>query len=292
MGDDSRSSASVGSKKMKSKTTKLRPASPFVLLFLCFASMAAQGQVSMKINLVAWGDEIPGLTLKSSSGKGITAPSFAYGEALSYSGPQLLAIYQGEVEVEKPIYTEADMDGSGKLDMPELPKRPVTVDPTAVDDPGLKALLTRKLEDPDLVALVKLPADSRHITILLAPSAQGTFQPYLIDDDPREVPSGALVVHNLSGFPVRVEQIAGRQQCELKPKGRFVLAADERDRFRYRISYKEKDSWTVATNNRVRLPDNQKTQLIVLQSDNNYFKSVDGTRGGFLQVVVLKRTES
>ena len=287
MADGLISSASVGLKKMKSKSTKLRPSLSSVLLFLCLATATAQGQVRLKINLVAWGNDIRGLTLKTASGEPITARSFAYNKSIAYSGPQDLAIYQGEVKEDASAYSEHYKPAGA---IPE--EKEEKIDVTKVKDPFIKMLLERKLKEPELVSLVRLPVNSREITILLAPATQGVYQPYLINADSKSSPAGALAVHNLSGYPVRVEQLNGKQQCQLDPKGKFLLAADEKKAFRYKISYQDGDRWRVATNNIVRLPEDQKTQLIVLQSDNEYFKSTDGSKSGFLQVVVLKRKGS
>ena len=265
-----------------------------VSLLFCLASASAQDepQVSMKINLVAWGNDITGLSLEKPSGDNTTAESFAYNETLKYAGPQLLAIYQQDVKQKKPDFSEEDADDPGMIRPPEPEKKEERIDITKAKDPITKLLLKRKIEEPKLVCLVKLPTNTKHVTILLAPATQRTFQPYVIDDNPRDLPAGALRVHNLSRYPVRVEQLNGPQKKQLKPKGNFLFGPDKRSRFRYEISYeKGNDVWEAATNNEVRLPKNQKTQLVVLQSNNDFFLSSDGTKSGFLQVVVLKRTD-
>ena len=57
----------------------------------------------MKIDVVAWGDAIGGLSFKSGKKDGrITAQAFSYSEPVTYSGPRVLEIQQsGEGRVVK-----------------------------------------------------------------------------------------------------------------------------------------------------------------------------------------------
>ena len=57
----------------------------------------------MKIDLVAWGDDISGLSFKSGAGKGdITALGFRYSEPVPYSGPAVMEIYQARQRLRRP----------------------------------------------------------------------------------------------------------------------------------------------------------------------------------------------
>lgn len=249
-----------------------------------FAQKATQ--VQTKVNLVAWGNSVPGLTLKAPSGKTTKALSFSYNESLSYSGPRILAIYQ--IETDEPAPTDEDDE-----DEPVEETRPIRpdkkIDISKSSNPLVKALFERREKEPELVSLVELPADSRHVTVLLAPASEGTFQPYVIDDDPRKLPKGKLRVHNLSAIPVRIEQIRGKQRCQLEPRDKFVFNSDERNRFIYRVSYKSGEKWKVQTNNSIRVPENEQTQLVVLKSESQFFVSSDGSQQGFLQFALLRR---
>ena len=64
------------------------------LVFVAIAS-AASAQVSLKADLVSWGEDIQGLTLKS-AGKGepVTALAFRYSKPVHYSGPEVMEIHQ------------------------------------------------------------------------------------------------------------------------------------------------------------------------------------------------------
>ena len=66
------------------------------LMLLAAPAHAQQGtDVSMKIDVVAWGDEIKGLSFKPGSSKGdISAMGFRYSKPVAYSGPVVMAIYQ------------------------------------------------------------------------------------------------------------------------------------------------------------------------------------------------------
>ena len=68
----------------------------FCLFLFAAPVRAEQGDnVSMKIDVVAWGDEIKGLSFKPGSGKGdISAMGFRYSTPVAYSGPVVMAIYQ------------------------------------------------------------------------------------------------------------------------------------------------------------------------------------------------------
>jgi len=270
---------------MKSKRMKFIAA--LILFLLCTAPAFAQEEslVKMKIDLVAWGNEIPGLALKEPSGKTSTALSFTYNKSQNYSGPKILALYQLETKKES-AYNDEEEEAIAELRPPKIDSE---IDIRNSKNPLIIELFERRIKEPKLVSLIPLPTDSRHVTILLAPASEGTFQPYVIDDDPRKLPSGKLRVHNLSPFPIRMEQIRGKQRRQLQTKDKILFDADETNRFVYRLSYQRGDKWKVQTNNSVRVPENQQTQLIILKSQSQFFLSSDGSQQGFLQTALLKR---
>lgn len=255
-------------------------------LFVCLVTVSAQDEskVKMKVDLVAWGNEIPNLTLKKPDGEGMSAFSFTYNESINYSGPQILAIYQ-KPKGSAPQEGEESPDSAPRRR--PLPEK--KIDLSEAKSPLVAALFARKAEEPELVSLVKLPLNSRHITILLAPASNGVYQPYVIDDDPKKLPVGKLRVHNLSRFPIRIEQLQGPQKCQLKPNESFVFRGNSKNRFTYRLSYQKDNQWTPLPSNQIVLSEDTQSQFIVLKSDNQHFVSSDGTRSGFLQSVVLER---
>ncbi|MCH1922483.1 hypothetical protein L9G15_24040, partial [Shewanella sp. A3A] len=78
--------------------------------------------------------------------------------------------------------------------------------------PELKA---RREKEPTLVALAKLPAGSRRATVLIAPASEGTYQTFVIDDDPTKLPLGQLRILNYS--PVKIAmRCNGKASKEMK----------------------------------------------------------------------------
>lgn len=265
---------------------------PVLLLALAmgFAPAALPGQaedrISMRIDVVAWGDDIGGLSFKAGKEEGqITARAFSYSDPVNYTGPRLLQIHQsGSGNVEK----EA---GTGTPEDKEHESIPLPLEETQGDSSGQDAipgdLAKRRIEEPTLVALVPLPAGARRVTVLLAPSAGGTYRGYVINDDPSRLPPGKLRVHNLSPHPVAM-QFQGGQREELKPRG--TCRVDVRNGHTvYQLAYKTEDKWVVQENNIIPVRPDEQTQMIVLKSTNQFFLSADGASGGYLQMVTLRR---
>ena len=227
--------------------------------------------VSMKIDLVAWGESIPGLTLKSPKGKEpLTALAFRYSKAVNYSGPVLLEIFQGTAGTVAP----AD-------DTP-----PAAADPASIKDIAAELALRRKKE-PSLVSLAILPAASKHVTVLLAPAAAGTFQAYVIDDDPSKLPFGRMRIHNLSPHPIAM-RCNNKAASILKTKGSVVVSPQNKEII-YELAYQIDGEWVTQENNLATVKDSEQAQLVVLKSDADFFTSQDGSRSGFLQTVILRR---
>jgi len=235
-----------------------------VVLIVSAASAIAQDSVAMKLDVVAWGADIPGLTFKA-GGKGepITALAFRYSKPVNYSGAALLQIHQDPAAA-----AEATEGSQNTAPIPaELAKLRAT--------------------DPTVVALAKLPAGSRRATVLIAPAQAGTYQTFVIDDDPSKLPYGKLRVHNYSPFKIAV-RCNGKEGMEMKTKDSF-LAEPKDGKVIYELAYDKQGAWKRQENNLIPVGEEEQVQFIVLKSDADFFTSSDGSRGGFLQTVVLRR---
>jgi hypothetical protein len=242
---------------MKSKILSL-------LLGLAGLTLPAAAQVSLKVDLVAWGEDIAGLTLKS-AGKGqpVTALAFRYSKPITYSGPEVLEIHQDPA-------TAAKAAGDPKNAAP-VPAE----------------LAARRAKEPTLVALAKLPAGSRRVTILIAPASAGTYQTQVIDDDPTKLPPGRLRILNYSPVKIAV-RCNGKGAKEMKTRDEFLVSPQD-GQVIYELAYDDAGSWTIQENNLLAISPTEQVQFIVLKSDADFFASSDGSRSGFLQSVVLRR---
>lgn len=239
-----------------------------LLTTISASAQSAGNDVSMKVDLVAWGESISGLSLKSaSSDKTLTALSFRYSKPVSYSGPAVMEIHQNA--------------GSGN-------PQPAAGADAAAGIP--QALAERRKKDPTLVSLVPLPAGASHVTVLLAPAAGGTYQPYVINDDPSKLPLGRLRIHNLSPYPIAM-RCNNKTGGELKTKGSMLVQPQNREVI-YELAYQNEGEWVMQENNITTVNDDEQAQLVVLKSDASYFASQDGSTSGFLQTVVLRRSKS
>ena len=260
-----------------------------LLLFLVPAVSAQEASVSMKIDLVAWGDKITGLSLKSGESKGtLTALSFRYSAPVTYSGPALMEIHKAGGDVISNAPEPSEEDKAHQL-MPLLESPAEAASGDAKPKQGLALELEkRRVKDPTLVALAALPPSGcQRATVLLAPADAGTFIAYVIDDDPGKLPLGKMRLHNLSPVPISV-RCNGKVSKELKTREAFVVPA-ENGQIVYELAYKVGDEWKMQENNVIPVRDTEQTQMIVLKSSNSFFLSSDGGGGGFLQVVTLRR---
>jgi hypothetical protein len=242
----------------------------FAAFFLALLPVQAQSdaQVSMKIDLVAWGESISGLTLKSAKGRDpVTALAFRYSKPVSYSGPAVLEIFKGDAGNATPAAEGA---------------------PAAAPIKDLAAALAeRRKKEPNLVSLAILPPASKHVTVLLAPAAAGTYQAYVIDDDPSKLPYGRMRIHNLS--PLQIAMRCNNKPANiLKTKGSVVVVPNNKEII-YELAYQQQGEWVVQENNIATVQEGEQAQLVVLKSDNEFFTSDDGSRSGYLQTVVLRR---
>lgn len=289
MEDDLKLYRFAGSLKMKFKAIIVG----ICLLHLANPSVCARGEneqppeVSMRIDVVAWGNAIPGLSLgePATSENQIQAHAFRYGQPVRYQGPQLLAIYQSVERSANPSTRAQSPEEESNLAKPLLPDDVNRQEPTGHRIPDL--LAQRRIEEPTLVALVNLPLDSNRLTLLLVRGPAGTFRAYVIEDDPSKLPIGQLRVYNLSSHEIAMQfhddetiQLASLESTLVQPLDKFIT---------YRLAYLHEDSWRIQENNVLPIRADQQTQMIILKSDHPYFLSGDGGRSGFMQVVVLRR---
>ncbi len=244
----------------------------------------------MKIDLVAWGDDITGLSLKSGeSNAGVTALAFRYSVPVSYSGPAILEIHKSGGGG-TPTGPEPSAEDKAHQLKPLLADEAET-DPAEPATPkqGLALELEkRRKKAPSLVALAALPASGcRRATVLLAPADAGTFLAYVIDDDPSKLPPGQLRLHNLSPLPIAL-RCNNTLNKELKTRETFVVPI-QNQQLVYELAYKLGEEWKMQENNVIPVRETEQTQMIVLKSDNKFFQSSDGSGSGFLQVVTLRR---
>ena len=176
-----------------------------------------------------------------------------------------------------------------------MPLPPVDEKAAAGDKKPEKTGLALELEKrrkkaPSLVALAALPSGCSRATVLLAPADGETYTSYVIDDDPSKLPPGQLRIHNLSPLEILV-RCNGKQQKELKTRESFISPA-ENQQIIYELAYKAGDEWKMQENNIIPIRDNEQTQMMILKSKNSFFQSTDGSSGGFLQIVTLRRGPS
>lgn len=253
------------------------------LLAFCSSLHAQNGtEVSLKIDFVAWGDTIKGLKI-TTGGKStpVTAEGFEYSKAVSYSGSNILELSIGAV----PKGTPSD----GTPLPPPVAPAPVAPAPPADPNVKLNELDKRRIKDPSIVALALLPTNSKRVTVLLAPGTkEGTYNAVVIDDDPTKLPLGKLRVHNLTSIPISVRCNNEKAATELKLK-QTTMATPVNGVVIYELAYKQDSQWQIQENNLVRMEANEQAQLLILKSDSAYFATSDGSRGGFLQSIVLRR---
>lgn len=268
---------------MKSKIMNILRLLAFTTLTLLSAvhgQSPAESKVSLKIDLVSWGEDIPGLTIKKEE---VSALAFRYSKTIRYSGSQVLEISQ----TPGAKLPELEMSAEEKELMKKLPA-PVEPAVKPVDPAEIPPeILARRKENPNLVALAMIPANSTRVTVLLAPGKGGTFQTYVIDDDPTKLPFGKLRIHNYSAIPIAL-RCNGTELKELKTREAMYVSPVQ-EQVIYELAYKKDNEWQIQENNLLPINADEQSQMIILQSDANFFTSGDGSRGGYLQTVVLKR---
>ena len=232
------------------------------------AAFAQGNQVSMRVDFVGWGDSITGLALRATGGTPFTAQAFRYSKAQFYSGPAVMEIYQDSGAAPAAAVVPAE-------DLAKLP-------------PAIKAVLERRKTTPNLVALAALPAGSKRATVLMSPGPSGTYLTHVMDDDPSKLPVGRLRVHNLSPHPLAL-RFNGKEAHNLAVQTSCV-AAPVNQELVYELAYQVDEEWKVLENNLVAVADDEQSQMVVLKSESEIFSSSNGSRPGYLQVVLLRRS--
>jgi hypothetical protein len=125
------------------------------------------------------------------------------------------------------------------------------------------------------------------VTILLAPGKADTFQTHVIEDDPTKLPFGKLRIYNFCTMPIAL-RCNGTNLKELKTRDAFFVSPVNQQVI-YELAYKKDKEWQIQENNLLPIRDDEQAQMFILQSEASFFTSSDGSRGGFLQKVVLKR---
>jgi hypothetical protein len=261
------------------------------LVVITTLSADAQGEadfVSVRIDFVSWSEEIVGLRISSGAReRDATALAFRYSEAVDYRGPRILELSQtvasgntaadrAETEERSPRLREAGHP---------LPDGPAAAAGDGAEIPA--AILAARKRNPEVVALISLPANSRHITVLLAPGPGGIFLSQIIDDDPSRLPPGKVRIHNLSPHLIAM-RLPGQPPRQLKQRESFL--ADSQDgTLTYELAYHLDGEWSIQENNLVSIEGNEQVQMVILQSTASFFTGADGSRGGFLQTVLLRR---
>lgn len=243
----------------------------------------------MKIDFVAWGNDIGGLSLSADEKKeAFTARAFSYSDPVKYNGSKLLELHKsgdGDVKVDLTPLTDEEQENLSK---PLIEEHAEDADAVKGEIPKQLAKLREK--DLTLVSLIRLPANTRRVTILLVPSVQGTYIGYVIDDDPAKLPAGKLRVHNLSPYKISM-QFKGGEKMEMDARENFLVDAAQ-GHVSDQLAYRAEDKWKVQENNIIPVSNEEQTHLIVLKSRNGFFLSADGATGGFLQIVTLRRRAS
>lgn len=266
----------------------------FYLLFsLVSAPLSAQGndRVSINIDVIALGDKMEGLSIKSENKqKQITAEAFTYSKSFRYNGPRLLEIHQVvSAKVLQERQEKASKEEVGDA-IPPLP--PLTNEKERADQEWRdEELVKRRKKNPTLVSLIRLPLNSKQITILLLPSDKGTYQGYIINEDVSDRPLAKVKVHNLSPYTIGM-RLVGEEKKELQSR-EMMLMESKRGRIVYQLSYQlsheSKKEWKIQESNIIPVNEKEQTQLVFLRSGHQYFRSSGGGAGGFLQMIQLKR---
>jgi hypothetical protein len=280
MAENSNSSHSAGLLAKKSKALLRALTSCFALALGALAFGQGEPVVAAKINFIAWGDAISGLSLKS-EGAGMTfqAESFTYSNSIAYRGPAIVEIFQAA----------GAPDGASADSAPAAEKKEASDDAAKPKSALAQELDRRRAKDASLVALARIPAGCTRATVLLQPLGNGTYQAYVINDDPSQLPPGKLRIQNLSPFPISIKVATSEKPLQVKPNQQITVPAQEGNLI-YELSYLQGTEWKYQENNIVRVSPTEQTQMLVLRSENEFFVSSGGSIGGFLQNVVLRRT--
>jgi hypothetical protein len=275
---------------MKSKILTLA-----VALLGAFVLRAQDQNVSTQIDFVSWGEDLYGLEVRS--GQDSTpaqALAFRYSKSVKYSGSATLMLALGKdyEEAVKRIAKEYEEQWRSYLEEEGLDasidqQSPQTVEEKVQEGDIPKPLAIARDKDPELAALVKLPPNSKRVTILLLPGPKRSLMARVFNDDPSLHPLGKVRVHNLSQYPISLRSVSGKSLA-LKP-GKSATSSPKDNAFIYELSYQVDGVWKVQENNMIGMSPTDQMHMIILRSDASFFTSSDGSRGGFMQACFLQR---
>lgn len=254
---------------------------------LLFSPLAAQDapKVQATLDFVAWGEDLTGVEIaEGTQHVAATALAFRYSQPVKYNGTQTLSIYWNKA---------ATPPSSAPLKGSPAPPSPAPAVPakggTPVDSDKIPDELAKRREkEPNLAAIVPLIAGASQMTILLAPGPQNSFRCYVIDDEPTRFPWGKIRVHNYAAIPIGVKMNQGKMTA-LKNQESVIAPTGADGSLVYELAYPKDGKWKMQENNVLQVQPNEQVHFIVLQSDASFFRSSDGSKGGFLQSVTLRR---
>jgi len=274
--------------KFKQNLMKLITLLLFALSPLSALAQGGQNMVKVKVDLVSLGEAAHGLYLKGKKGKTVTAKPFTYGQTIKYTGERIIEIHQGSSTSGQDVaMSEEDKEHALQpLTLKDLPA--VKADGT---DKYQQVIENMREESPSLVALASVPPNATHITILLTADINNTFRTLVFNDDPSKLPYGRLSIHNFCKHPIGLK-FKSSKPAVLKPDTDLVVRPSARQSVSYMLSYPKNGKWKVQESNLVRVKPDHQVRMIVLNSSSTFFKSGSGTRGGRLQIAVLRRDRS
>lgn len=263
------------------------------LLFslLSLSNLTAQeenSRITTRVDLVSMGEPLHGLYLGKNKQKIATALPFRYHTTLRYKGNRIIEISQSTSSSPKePALSEEDKKHESK------PIRPEDIPTTAADqtDKFTKAIAKRREKNPDLVALAVVPSGARHITVLLTPAKNNTYRTTVINDGPTKLPFGKLRVHNFCEHPIFL-RFDNDKPVVIPPKKNKQAAPQKNNSLRYLLGYQKGKRRIIEQNNFISVSPTEQVQMVILRSNSSFFQSANGSRGGNLQVAILRRNKA
>ena len=256
---------------------------------LLFAQGKRASQVVTRVDLVSMSETIPGLYLGKKKSKSVRALAFRYEKTLRYKGGRLIEISQisSNTQPEEDL-TDEDKDHELKpLTRKQLPKSKIKP-----NDKFTKAIAKRRKKKPNLVALARVPAGARHITILLTPADNNTYVTTVINDDPTKLPYGKMRVHNFCKHPISLRFKNRKKPSIITPRKSIQISPAANKTCRYLLAYPKNKKWKIQESNIINIPPDEQVQMVILRSKSSFFVSGSGSRGGRLQVAVLRRQKA
>jgi hypothetical protein len=264
--------------------------SPMLLLAPRLHAQDAAASVQASIDFVSWGEDLKGVEVgEANKHVPATALAFRYSEPVRYHGPQVISIYWDPSKTPAPPPPPKEFNG---IPIPQTKPAPGTTTPAADSsaDGGKipDEIVKRRVKEPTLAAIVPLIAGASQMTVLLAPGPQNTFKCYVFDDEPTRFPWGKIRLHNYSSNPIGLSLNKGKMVA-LKYQESMIAPATPDGSVTYELAYPKDGKWKFQENNILHVNPDEQIHFLVLESDSSFFRSSDGSRGGHLQTVTLRR---